>query len=382
MGERTVKSERVGVVGAGIMGLAHAWSAAKLGHRVTVFERSPRALGASIRNFGMIFPLAQPESLSQLAEFSRSAWLELAEQAGLWVQSCGSIHLAYRPDEWKVLQEFFELCQSGPLKPHLQLLSSDDCLKRSPAIREQGLLGGLASDLELRVEAGSALQVIADWLQQRFSIEFLFHTPVTTVDSSGLTVACGKRFALDRVLICSGADLQTLFPDEFGTLGLVLCKLQMMRTVRQPDNWILGPHLAGGLTLRHYPTFRNCSSLGHLIERIAQESPELDRYGIHVLVSQDRQGRIILGDSHEYGPDLPPFHSVEIDRLIMRELRGMVHLPSWELESHWSGVYAKPAEPGPSTVSPVPNVYLCTGVGGSGMTLAFGIADQNWKGWS
>jgi glycine/D-amino acid oxidase-like deaminating enzyme len=42
------------VVGAGILGLAHAYHLAKRGRRVVVVERSPKAMGASVRNFGML----------------------------------------------------------------------------------------------------------------------------------------------------------------------------------------------------------------------------------------------------------------------------------------------------------------------------------------
>ncbi len=41
------------VVGAGILGLAHALAAVRLGKRVVVIDRDARANGASVRNFGL-----------------------------------------------------------------------------------------------------------------------------------------------------------------------------------------------------------------------------------------------------------------------------------------------------------------------------------------
>ena len=81
----------------------------------------------------------------------------------------------------------------------------------------------------------------------------------------------------------------------------------MMQTAEQPDDWRMGPLIAGGLTLQHYQSFESCPGLQALKKRIAEETPEINRFGIHVLASQNDAGEILLGDSHEYGDDISDY---------------------------------------------------------------------------
>lgn len=378
----------VAVVGAGIVGLAHAWSAAARGHRVTLFERSKRASGASVRNFGMIWPIGQPPGeLHETALLSRQRWLSVREEAGVWVEPCGSLHVAHRPDEWAVVEEFAEL--AADLGYECSLFTPAQVQARCPAVQQEGLHGGLFSPTELAVNPRRAIHMLPVWLAEKYGVRLAFDANVTAVrpgknSSAKPTVytADGTARPVDRVIVCGGVDASLLFPQEIAESGLLTCKLQMLRTAAQPEGWRMGTLLASGLTLRHYRSFEVCPSLPALKARIRQQTPELDRYGIHVMAAQTDSGEVVLGDSHEYGDDVEPFDKTSIDELILRELRRIVNFPVWSIAERWHGLYAKHPKLPVVELEPHPEVHICTGAGGAGMTLAFGLAEAAWQRWT
>ena len=96
---------------------------------------------------------------------------------------------------------------------------------------------------------------------------------------------------------------------------------------------------------------------------------KLDRFGIHVIASQNNQGEIILGDSHEYGVDSEPFDKALINDLMLRELRKVLRFPDWTISQHWHGVYAKHSTLPAFEANAAPGIHICTGTGGAGMTM-------------
>ena len=364
----------VAIVGAGIIGLAHAYVAARSGRKVAVFERNPAAMGASIRNFGMIWPIGQPVGpLRQTALRSREIWLEVLQEAGLPFLATGSLHVAYREDEAAVGREFSERAPS--LGYDCAWLSAQETLQRSRAVRAEGLAGALWSPTEMTVDPRQVASSLPKFLTERYGVQFFFNTAVQRVETSRLD-AGGQTWKADAIIVAGGDDLQTLFPEYFRQSGITRCKLQMMRTVAQPQGWALGPSLAFGLTFKHYATFQMCASLQALKERIARETPEFEKWGIHVMVSQTARGELTLGDSHEYGLAVDIFDKPAVNRLVLDYARQYLRVPTLELGESWHGVYAKHPEHAYVSLTPVDGVRLVVVTSGLGMTMSFGIAEQ------
>jgi len=362
------------VIGAGILGLATATHLSARGRKVAILERSNKARGASVRNFGMVWPIGQPagERLEVALE-SRSHWEATLREAGLWLEPVGSLHAAYFDDEAELLHEFARDANEKGFQ--VELLDANAAIARSPRLVRHNLRCALLSRTEACVDPRQAVAGIADWLQRARGVKIFFDTGATAIDD-GVVTAKDKTFKASRVWLCSGDELAGLRGELMSSLGLFPCKLQMLRTQPLPGAERIGPMLAAGLTLRHYLSFAHCPTLAQLGKSLDERHPGYAKYGIHVMVSQNGSNELTIGDSHEYGADIEPFDKPLIDQMILDYLAMFFDLRREPIAQRWHGIYAKhPTEPW-IVRDPEPRLTVINGVGGNGMTLSFGLTGR------
>ena len=310
--------------------------------------------------------------LYDLARRSLAHWHTVLRSAALWHEATGSLHLAYRDDEAAVLAE---LAGEAAGTAHASaLLDPDAALTRAPLINPNGLRLALWSPTETCVDPRQVVALLPGWLQEAFGVRFVFGTAVTAYTHPHVYAGGGEIIA-DHLAVCAGDDVRTLYPEALASCGLLDCKLQMMRSAPYPGPRI-GPMLAAGLTLRHYRAFARCPSLPQLVDRLERELPAYGRYGIHVMVSQNGAGELTIGDSHQYGTAIEPFDQLFIDDLILEYLRSFFIAPQLRIAARWHGTYVKHPTEAFIVLPVAPHVVIVTALGGAGMTLSFGVADQ------
>jgi FAD dependent oxidoreductase TIGR03364 len=366
------------IVGGGILGLAHAVAAVRRGLRVEIVDRHLVPRGASVRNFGMIWPIGQPRGeLRETAVLSAELWSGLSSEADFRCARTGSLHLAYHDDEWATLREYSALADASE---GLELWSAVECLERAPATVPGGLIGGLFSPHERSVDPPLAVQAVQGWLRSHGCV---IHAPEVAVEvgTGFVRTASGRRLEADRVAVCSGADFETLAPDLFRA-EWTKCRLQMMSTA-PPPGFELGPMRAAGLTLIHYRSFESCPSLASVRQRVERDYADHVAHGVHVLVAQHSDGSLVLGDSHEYGHEFDPYHRDDVDALILGYLRSFFDVPEVPIARRWTGVYSvrKAWTDGRFTFPIADRVDAVNGVGGMGMTLSFGLGQRHIERW-
>jgi FAD dependent oxidoreductase TIGR03364 len=367
----------IGIVGGGILGLAHALAAAKRGLKTILFDRDQRANGASIRNFGFVTVTGQQAGDTwRRAQLSRRIWGEIVGPAGIQVLHQGTYIAAHRPEALAVLQSF----QAGEMGQGCTLLGPADLAARAPVLRSDAVLGALHSPHELRVEPREAIPLIARYLEQAHGVTIRRGVHVKGVAAPHIETTSGTVLA-ERVIVCPGDDYPTLYPEIVARHGLTRCKLHMMRLAPQGPGWTLPGSIMSDLTLVRYEGFADCAGLPALRRRLEDELPTALRHGVHLIAVQSADGSLVVGDSHHYDLTPDPFWQAEVEQAMLEQAEAALRLASSAVVERWLGTYASSAQ-GPCLIeAPDTQTRLVIVTSGTGMSTGFGIAEEVLAAW-
>ncbi len=374
------------IIGAGIIGLAHAAHAVANGLTVAIIERDHHAAGASVRNFGHCCITAQSGELYELAQTSRKYWLEFAERAGFWASETGAVVLARTDAEMAVLRELSDVREPG----QVELLSPAETRRRLSASSTNehddghaasslwpGLAGGAFLRDDLRVDPRTTVASLADWLSRQPGVNLYWNTAAVAFSHEGKTTVTTSRgeFTARQVFVCVGHDVDYLFPDLAAEHRIQRCALQMSLAAK-PAGVEFAPAVLTATSMLRYPAFTDMPAAEALRQQVQESEPELLEIGSNVMFTQRPDGTIILGDSHHYHLTADPFLDESVTTALNADIQARLGQPL-EILQRWQGIYAS------SDVAPIlvreirPGVTVVSVTSGVGMTLSFGLAHRN-----
>lgn len=359
------------IVGAGIVGLAHALAGLRRGLRVVVIDREAEAVGASVRNFGFVTVTGQQAGdCWRRAMRSRDVWDEVAPKAGIPVEHTGLLVTARRPEAMAVLEAF----RATEMGADCRLLSAAETRREHGAIlADTPLEGALWSPHERRVESRFAVARLAAWLEAE-GVTFRRRTLVNAIEPGRVETTAGPVTA-DRIVACPGDDLLTLFPETIAGLGIARCRLHMLK-VRPRPGFRLPGSVMSDLSLTRYLGYAELPEARALAARLEMEQPEFLENGIHLIAVQGGDGDLVVGDSHHTFWSPPPFSREAVDELMLAELREVLHLPDARVVERWSGTYATLPDRLMIRETPLDGVRLVIVTSGTGASTAFAIAEE------
>lgn len=366
-----MNNKRASVVGAGILGLAVAKTLAELGYKVTVIERSLNARGSSIRNFGMVWPIGQhiEKQLSRAIK-SREVWLDICEKGNIWNNPCGSIQLFTNEIELEMAVDFYD--QNKHARKGLKILSKEECRNQVSNLNELTVLGGLFSDSEIIVESREAIRQIPAILEAEFPIEFIFGKTVINATNEKVVTSDGTIIENDLVFICSGFEINILYPEVFNNAPITISQLNMLRS-KPIESQI--PAICGGLSFLHYEAYSSIKKLNEYKQFCEEKYPKQLKHGIHLLVSQNQNNCLTIGDSHEYNMQNDPFQEIDVNNYILDYYNELFTNHDLQISQTWMGEYLKMKDGSSEWIEEIESgVFIFNGPGGAGMTLGFGMA--------
>lgn len=359
---------RVVIVGAGIIGTLHAVWARQLGFDVVHVERDAEPRSATVRNFGLVWVSGRAVGAElDVAVRARHLWEHFAGHApGVGFRPDGSITVARRDDEWAVLEQV--VARGDAARRGVELLDAAGVAAANPALAGT-YLGGMLCRLDAVVEPGAALPALRAWLASLGGYTFVGGRTVTRVRPGAVTDHTGAVHGGDLVVVCPGAE-HTAGPMADLLTGAPLRRvmLQMMQT--EPLGMRLATSVADGDSLRYYPGFDVPARAA-----MAPADDVVERFAMQLLVSQRATGALTIGDTHHYDEPFDFACDEEPYRHLTDRLAGLLGRPVPPVVRRWTGVYSQTTDGSVCWRHQADDgVWVVTGPGGRGMTLAPAIA--------
>ncbi len=361
----------IAIVGAGIVGLAHALAASRAGLTCIVIDRDQRAIGASIRNFGFVTVTGQQAGECwRRAMRSRDIWEEIAPAAGIPVLQHGLAVVARRPEAAQVLDAFHRHPVMGE---GCELLTPAEGRARFPWITGEAE-AVLYSPHDRRVESREAIPRVAAFLERSHGVVFRRGLAVLSVEPGRLLTSAGAVEARN-IVVCPGDDLATLFPERLAQFGVHRAKLQMMRLKpRRPLP--LTCAVMTDLSLARYLGYAELPEAKPLLARLRDEQPAHLQGGVHLIAVQSADGSLVIGDTHAYGDTMDPFGDAALDELVLDEFHAVFPHVGYDITERWIGTYAAAHDRLVLIDRPMDHVRLVTVTSGTGASTAFAIGEE------
>lgn len=352
------------VIGAGIVGLAHAWHARRAGLDVLVIERDEFAVGASVRNFGHIGATAQGGRALDFAVDALEDWLTIAGDASLPVRTDGTVVIARTATENEVLEQFAAARGDG-----VRLLDAGDGERRL-GFRPPGMVSAAHFPADLRVDAPTAIPAIAQHLAE-LGVRFLWRTNV--LDLGEETVCTSRGYVrAERIIVAVGHDTDRFFPGLAEGAAVRRCRLRMLE-VDPPGGAVIPPAVLTGTAMLRYEGLAAMPAAEAVRAELSESQPRLLDAQVNLMLTQRPNGRLVLGDTHTYEVTESPFEDESADLLLLDQFERLLGVAP-RIRRRWRGVYASSADSPFLVAEPVPGVTVAAVTTGIGMTTAFGLA--------
>lgn len=364
------------VVGAGIVGLAHAARALDAGYSVMVIDRDHQAVGASVRNFGHCCITAQSGELYEIAQSGREFWLDYAQRAGFWAVESGAVVVAATDTELQVLSELSGEREAG----QVTMLSAQEVAAQLGRESTEGIVGGAHLRDDLRVDPRTTVAKLAAWVDAQPKGQVQFNTSALGFDagtqSSALVHTSRGDIAADQVFVCVGHDVDYLFPQLAADHQIRRCALQMARSAPKEDLQ-LSPAVLTATSMLRYEAFTLVPSAAKLRAEVEANSPQLLDAEANIMFTQRPDGSLLLGDSHTYELTQTPFMNEKTSGHLLEAIEEILGDGQLDIAERWQGIYAS-SKVGPLLVADVADsVTVVSVTAGVGMTLSFGLAQKN-----